>query len=210
MAFTPIVLGSLAWGTPVNNALASQDARIAAIEAQGGATLDAQGIVAAPFDPAAAASGTVFTSGTVYMTRVDIVNPATLAGLVFTISTAGAGLTAGQNLVAAWPPPLNASPAYPVTLDVVCNAPVPSSASDILQISADVYDSILDYAQHLALFKQGPGELQLAMGLLERAGRAAGVELQLQQASQPSRTPLLRQQAQDGDAVLREQESIPV
>lgn len=98
MAFTPIPIGSLAWGTPVNNALASQDARIAAVEAQGGATLDAQGIVAAPFDPAAAASGTAFTSGTVYMTRVDIVNPATLAGLVFTISTAGAGLTAGQNL----------------------------------------------------------------------------------------------------------------
>ncbi len=119
-------------------------------------------------------------------------------------------LTAGQNLVAAWPPPLNASPSYPVTLDVVCNAPVPLNASSVLQISADVYDSILDYAQHLALFKQGAGELQLAMGLLERAARAAGVELQLQQASQPSRTPLLRQQAQDGDATLREQESIPV
>lgn len=98
MAFTPIPIGSLAWGTPVNNALASQDARIAAIEAQGGATLDAQGILAAPFDPATAASGTAFTSGTVYMTRVDIVNAVTLSGLIFTISTAGAGLTAGQNL----------------------------------------------------------------------------------------------------------------
>lgn len=96
--FTPIPLESLAWGTPVNNALASQDSRIAAIEAQGGATLLAQGIKVAPFDPVAAASGTTFTSGTVYMTRVDIVNPLTLAGLIFTVSTAGAGLTAGQNL----------------------------------------------------------------------------------------------------------------
>lgn len=34
MAFTPIVIGSLAWGTPVNNALASQDARITALEGQ--------------------------------------------------------------------------------------------------------------------------------------------------------------------------------
>jgi hypothetical protein len=48
------------------------------------------------------------------------------------------------------------------------------------------------------------------MALLERAARAAGIELQVQQASQPSRKPLLQQQAQDADAVPREQVSIPV
>lgn len=116
-------------------------------------------------------------------------------------------LTAGLNLVASWPPPGGATT---FTLDVVRNAPVPSVAADILQISADVYDSILDLAQHLALFKQGAGELQLALALLERAGRAAGITLQIQQASQPSRTPLLRQQAQDGDAQPRELEAIPI
>jgi hypothetical protein len=119
-------------------------------------------------------------------------------------------LTAGQNLVASWPPPFNSSPGYPVTLDVVCNAPVPAVAGDILQIGQDVYDSILDLAQHIALFKQGPGELELSMALLERAARAAGIELQVQQASQPSRKPLLQQQAQDADAVPREQISVPV
>lgn len=102
MAFTPIPIGSLAWGAPVNAALAGQDARIAAIEAQGGATLHAQGIVAAPYDPATAGTGTGLTSGTVYMVRVDLVNPVTLTGLIFTIATAGAGLTAGQNLVGVY------------------------------------------------------------------------------------------------------------
>lgn len=34
MTYTPIVIGSLAWGTPVNNAFTSQDARITALENQ--------------------------------------------------------------------------------------------------------------------------------------------------------------------------------
>lgn len=34
MSYTPIVIGSLAWGTPVNNAFTSQDARITALENQ--------------------------------------------------------------------------------------------------------------------------------------------------------------------------------
>jgi hypothetical protein len=116
-------------------------------------------------------------------------------------------LLAGQNLVASWPPPGNSQ--GNLTLDVVRNAPVPTVAGDVLQISADVYDSILDLAQHTALFKQGPGELELASGLLERAMRAAGVELSKQQAEEPERAALTRQNAQDGDAVPREQTAVP-
>ena len=118
-------------------------------------------------------------------------------------------LLAGQNLVASWPPPGIAGGPFTLTLDVVRNAPVPSAGGDILQISADVYDTILDYAQHLALFKQGPGELELAQGLLDRVARAAGIELQLQQANVPERAAQTRQQAQDGDAVPREQVAVP-
>lgn len=114
---------------------------------------------------------------------------------------------AGSNLLCTVPPA--GSNLYTVTLDVVRNAPVPALPTDILQISADVFDSILDYAQHAALFKEGGGQLQLAQALLDRAASAAGVELAVQQASQPARRPLLRQQRQDEDASPRELEPAP-
>jgi hypothetical protein len=113
-------------------------------------------------------------------------------------------LLAGQNLLAT--APVAGSNLYTITLDVVRNAPVPSGASDVLQVGADVYDSILDYAQHIALFKEGGGQLALAQPLLERAMSAAGVEVAVQQASQPSRRPILRQQRQDEQAEARELE----
>jgi hypothetical protein len=111
-------------------------------------------------------------------------------------------LLAGGNLLASWPPPGGGGP-WTITLDVIANAPVPAVGADVLQIGADIYDSILDYAQHLALFKEGAGQLDLATALLERAARAAGIELNLQQASQPSRAPLLNQTLQDEHAVAR-------
>ena len=118
-------------------------------------------------------------------------------------------LTAGHTLIACSPPAGGGGP-YTALLDVVRNAPVPAAGGDILQISQDVYDSILDYAQHLALFKQGAGQLQLATALLVRAATAAGVDLRLQQASQPSRVPLLSQSLQDEHVEPREEEAIPV
>ena len=117
-------------------------------------------------------------------------------------------LTAGQTLLATWPPAN--SNAHTVTLDVVRNAPVPSIGTDILQISADVYDSILDIAQHTALFKEGPGTLELAQALIDRAARAAGVELKLQQAKQPERRPALQQTRTDEYATARELDSVPI
>lgn len=119
-------------------------------------------------------------------------------------------LLMGQNLVASYPPPGAVGGPWTITLDVVRNAPVPSLAADVIEISADVYDSILDLSQHLALFKEGPGQLELATALLERAARAAGVDLGLQQAQQPSRAPLLTQTQQDEHAVARELPSVPI
>lgn len=110
---------------------------------------------------------------------------------------------AGLNLVALWPPPGGAGP-YTVTLDVVQNAPIPSLGSDVLQINQDVYDAILDYSQHIALVKDGSGQTELSQALLQRFARAANVDLDLQQAQQPSRSPLLNQQRQDEHAVARE------
>jgi len=116
---------------------------------------------------------------------------------------------AGQNLVGSWPPAGGGGP-YALALDLVRNAPVPVIGADVLQISQDVYDTILDYAQHLALFKEGPGQLDLAMALLKRAGTAAGVDLNLQQASQPSRRPILGQQNQEQHVNALQDDAIPV
>lgn len=116
---------------------------------------------------------------------------------------------AGQNLIGTWPRAGGGGP-YTILLDVVQNAPIPLISSDILQIGQDVYDAILDLAQHAALFKDGGGALQLAMPLLERAMAAAGVETNLQQAAQPSRRPLLRQTQQDRQAVAEQLPAVTV
>lgn len=115
----------------------------------------------------------------------------------------------GHNLVGSWPPAGGGGP-YTATLDVVRNAPVPLLGADVLQIGQDIYDSILDYAQHLALFKEGGGQLELAMALLQRAADAAGVELEIQQANQPSRAPLLNQSTQEEHAQARQTVAIPI
>ena len=119
-------------------------------------------------------------------------------------------LLSGQNLLAVWPPPGVTGGQWTITLDVVQNAPVPTLVTDILQVSADVYDSILDYAQHLAIFKEGPQQLQTATALLERAARATGVTMRIQQASQPDRGPLLGQTHQDERSLARELDPVSV
>lgn len=97
MVFTPIVIGSLNWGTPVNNAFTSQDARISDIERQGAATLDAYGFAAMTYDPCVGPTGTALVSGTVTMSRLDLPAPATISTITTAIVAAGATLTAGQN-----------------------------------------------------------------------------------------------------------------
>lgn len=106
--------------------------------------------------------------------------------------------TLGQNLLVASPPPdANAPSGYSITLDVVCNAPVPLLPSQPLQIGPELLDTIYDYAQHLALFKEGPTELQASNALLDRFFRAANVYDQWQQALIHQRKALLGQQSQD-------------
>ena len=121
----------------------------------------------------------------------------------------GGLLTAGHNLLASWPMAGGGGP-YTATLDVVRNAPMPAGGASVLQLSADLYDAILDYAQHLALFKEGPEQLQQSVQLLERAVTAAGIRLRIQQAKQPSRGPLLAQTKHDEHAKARELDPVPI
>jgi hypothetical protein len=64
---------------------------------------------------------------------------------------------AGWNIMAVNPVP-DANGPYSVTLDVVRNAPVPSTDVTQVQLGREQLDMILDYAEHLAMFKVGGAE----------------------------------------------------
>lgn len=112
-------------------------------------------------------------------------------------------VTAGQNLLGCWPPPgaVAAGGDYSITIDVVANIPAPTADGDYLQIDAGTQDCLLDYAQHLASFKEGIALVQASQPLLDRFLRACGVTLKLQQAQQPARRPLVEQTSQDQRAL---------
>jgi hypothetical protein len=78
---------------------------------------------------------------------------------------------AGLNLIGFGPKP-DAVP-YSVTASVVQNAPLPANSAALLQVGRDDYDSVLDYAQHLAAFKMGGSNftdtLPLFQSFLNRA-----------------------------------------
>jgi hypothetical protein len=69
---------------------------------------------------------------------------------------------AGLNLI-AFPPP-DAGP-YGALLTVVENAPVPVLQTDFIQAPRNVYDVILDMAQHLAMWKLGGAEFEATVPL---------------------------------------------
>ena len=117
-------------------------------------------------------------------------------------------MLAGQNLLATWPP-ANAD-AIVVDLDVVRNAPIPVADADVLQVGADLYDTVLDIAQCSATFKEGGGQNQQAQGLLQRAASVAGITLAIQQASQPSRTGMLEQTRNDTEAAPRSLDPVEI
>lgn len=63
-----------------------------------------------------------------------------------------------------------------LTLSLLGNMAIPSVGTDYVQISRDAYDSILDYAQFLATFKDGGEEFAQAMALEQKFIRAAAAE----------------------------------
>lgn len=108
-------------------------------------------------------------------------------------------LTMGHTLIGMWPPagvpPAGGS--YTVTLDVVRNAPVPSTLGDYLQVGPELLNDLLDYAQHLALMKEGAGQVELAMGLLQQFTSLCGTQIKIQTGSGPSEPAMLQQTMQD-------------
>lgn len=62
---------------------------------------------------------------------------------------------------------------YSLIFDVVRNAILPVVDSDFIQVALDYHDVILDYAEHLALFKCGGQEFQATMPLYARMMESA-------------------------------------
>lgn len=90
-------------------------------------------------------------------------------------NTGWQGLTAGKPSVAlhaglnilALAPDADAGP-YSLTATVVQNAPLPVAGGDPVQVARDDLDAIIDYAQHLAAFKQGGEEFTRTIPLFQR------------------------------------------
>lgn len=80
---------------------------------------------------------------------------------------------AGLNLIALAPPPDDTG--YSGTATVVQNAPIPVADLDYLEVSRGDYNAILDYAQHLALFKNGGAEFGATKVLYDRFVRQASL-----------------------------------
>lgn len=70
--------------------------------------------------------------------------------------------------VMTWPTDLQG-----VLLRVVRNAPIPVADDDYVQVSRDTFDAILNYAQAIAMFKQGGAEFAAGTRLLEQFALAA-------------------------------------
>ncbi len=79
----------------------------------------------------------------------------------------------GIDLVALCPTVQPLDPPAAVKLTVVGNAPQPVADGDFVQVPRDVMDSIMDYAQHLAAFKQGGDEFFETMPLYQNFIRYA-------------------------------------
>lgn len=80
-------------------------------------------------------------------------------------------LTSGLNVIALAPPPNHTPGSLMAT--VVRNAPLPVAGTDFVQVGRDELDAIIDYAQHLAAFKQGGDEFVRTMPLFQRFLKAA-------------------------------------
>lgn len=122
MTYTPIPKGTSDWDVPVNAAFTDQDTRIttnasnitAHTSSISGLRVDVDqvrsstwipadyGLISWSIDPSQAANSQVLTSGTIHMVGIKVRSATNLTNAVIVVSTAGSGLTAGQNLVAVY------------------------------------------------------------------------------------------------------------
>ncbi len=87
--------------------------------------------------------------------------------------------------------------AYGVTVDLVRNAPIPVALGDYLQVGPELLDTLYDYIEFQALFKEGGPAIQANQPLLDRFFRTAGVEVAIDTAQTPNLKALTDQSSQD-------------
>lgn len=102
MAFTPIPIGSLNWGAPVNAAFTDHDTRITTLNRMQTSAATDQNLIAWTWDPGTTITASTPTSGTVNMSKIWVREPATVNNVAMTIVTAPTALTAGQNFAALY------------------------------------------------------------------------------------------------------------
>lgn len=88
--YTDIAIGSLNWGTPVNDAFSNLDAAVMSYAAD-------QGAITWNYSPGVNMVATTFTSGTVQMAKLWVRQAVTVTNMIAGIGTVGAALVAGQN-----------------------------------------------------------------------------------------------------------------
>ena len=89
--FSPIPIGSLLWGAPLNAAIVNHDVTFNTAVPQDHA------LISWNFQVGIVVGSTGPTSGTVLMQKVWLRQPATITNVCIGIGSAGVGLTAGQN-----------------------------------------------------------------------------------------------------------------
>ncbi len=109
---------------------------------------------------------------------------------------------AGLNLLTMTPTP---DGIYSVVLDVVRNAILPALDADFIQVGQEYWDVILDYAFHLAMFKEGMTAIQSSMAHYERLMKqAAEYNSRLKAGSQAFDVLMTRAQGQTKNSPIRE------
>jgi hypothetical protein len=110
------------------------------------------------------------------------------------------GLTMGTNIMALSPV---ANQVYGLAIDVIRKAPVPTDDADPVEVSREVLDGLLDYGQHLALFKTGGADFARSGDLLDRFYRVCGVDLDHLRAAIPNLDVLTDRSKRDGQQTSR-------
>jgi hypothetical protein len=121
----------------------------------------------APILVAARIGGTPLTFASVY--EMDAYN---LLWQTDTAATPTEVLEAGRNLIALYPQP---SGVVSVTLDIVQNAPVPLVDATFMEIGREQLEPLLDYAEHLAMFKVAGDEWKATTSGLENLMKSAAL-----------------------------------
>lgn len=113
---------------------------------------------------------------------------------------------AGLNLVAVSPQP--SATAVSLTLDIVRPAPIPATDATTVQLGPEELNAIIDYAHHVASFKQGGAEFEATERQYENLLRLANVHRERLAATTRYLEPLYERTQREEDQRPRQEEAV--